>query len=91
MYHTTFEKKVFEAPVTLGTTLGRWAIFHQIPVIKISRAVGATRQSIYTWMKGGEVFVAYRPAVTKTINCMQSASSTEEAWSKICQEFNLSN
>lgn len=89
MYHTKFQEKVFEKPVTLGTTLGRWAIFHQIPVTKIAKAVGSTRQSVYNWMHGGEVFIAYRPAVMRIIDCMKSSKTTEEAWRKICQEFNL--
>lgn len=91
MYHIKFQEKVSEAPVTLGTTLGRWAIFHQIPVTKISRATGATRQSIYNWMKGGTVMGAYRPAVVRIINCMKAATTPESAWRKICQEFKLPN
>lgn len=89
MYHTKFQEKVFETPITLGTKLGRWAIFHQLPVAKIAVATGATRQSVYNWMKGGEVFIAYQPAVMRVINCLQSSKTAEEAWRNICQEFNL--
>lgn len=76
-------------PLTLGTRLGRWAVFLDVPVAKIALATGATRQSVYNWMKGGEVFVAYRPAVTRVIDCLQSSKTTEEAWGKICTEFDL--
>lgn len=76
-------------PLTLGTRLGRWAVFLDLPAVKIALATGATRQSVYNWMKGGEVFVAYRPAVTRVIECMQSSKTAEEAWGKICKEFDL--
>jgi len=76
-------------PLTLGTRLGRWAVFLDLPAVKIALATGATRQSVYNWMKGGEVFVAYRPAVTRVIKCMQSSKTAEEAWGKICTEFDL--
>lgn len=72
----------------LGTRLGRWAIYHDIPVAKIAKAIGATRQSVYNWMKGGQVFVAYEPAVVRIIYCMETARSSEEAWGNICQDFN---
>jgi len=60
-----------------------------VPVVRIARAVGSTRQSVYNWMKGGEVFVAYRPAVERIIEILQASKTSEEAWSKICKAFNL--
>jgi hypothetical protein len=86
MYHAEFIQKVKDAPPTLGNVLGLWAIQLDLPVAKIATAIGATRQSVYNWMKGGEVFVAYRPAVTRVISCMKSSKTAEEAWGKICQE-----
>ena len=88
-YQPSFIAKVKAQPLSLGTRLGRWAVFLGVPAQKIARAVGATRQSIYNWMKGGEVFVAYRPAVERVIVCMQASKNGEEAWTKICREFNL--
>lgn len=75
--------------MSLGTRLGRWAVFLDLPAAKIAMAVGATRQSVYNWMKGGEVFGAYRPAVERIIKIMQSCQTAEEAWRKICTEFDL--
>lgn len=91
-YHPKFVEQVKAAPVTsLGAKLGRWAVYLDLPAVKISAATGATRQSVYNWMKGGEVFVAYRPAVQYLIEIMQTCKTSEEAWSKICQAFDLPN
>jgi transcriptional regulator with XRE-family HTH domain len=73
----------------LGVRLARWAVFHDISAAQISAATGASRQSVYNWMRGGAVFVAYQPAVNALIEIMQGAKSPEEAWSTICTEFNL--
>lgn len=88
-YHIDFVEKVKTQPSSLGTTLGRWAIFLDLPVSKIATAVGATRQSVYNWMKGGEVFAGYRPAVSQAIDCMKDSKTAEEAWKKMCVEFKL--
>jgi hypothetical protein len=88
-YHPKVIEKIKSQPLTLGSRLGRWAVYHDMPAVKIALAVGATRQSVYNWMKGGEVFVAYRPAVERIIKIMQSHKTGEEAWREICTEFNL--
>jgi hypothetical protein len=81
--------EVKRAPKTLGNQLGRWAVHLDFPVTKISRATGATRQTVYNWFNGGEVFVAYRPHVEALINLMKTSSTSDEAWRKVCQAFNL--
>jgi hypothetical protein len=88
-YHQNFVNKVKEQPMSLGVRLGRWAIYLDVPVAKIAMATGATRQSIYTWMKGGPIFTAYQPAVERVLQCMQTSQTGEEAWKKICLEFDL--
>ncbi len=90
-YHQPFIEKVKSQPITLGVRLGRWAIYLDLPAAKIARAVGATRQSVYNWMKGGTVLSAYVPNVTRVLACMQESKTAEEAWRKICLEFNLQN
>ncbi len=88
-YHLNFIEKVKTQPASLGATLGRWAIFLDLPASKIAVAIGATRQSVYNWMKGGEVFTGYRPAVMRVIECMKESKTAEEAWRKMCTEFDL--
>lgn len=78
---------VKRAPKTLGNQLGRWAVHLDFPVTKISALTGVSRQTIYNWFAGGEVFVAYRPAVTNLIKILQSSSTAEDAWRKACKAF----
>ena len=74
---------------TLGSQLGRWAVHRDFPVVQIARITGATRQSVYNWFNGGEVFVAYRPAVKALIDILQSEPNADTAWRKACTAFNL--
>jgi hypothetical protein len=78
---------VHAAPKTLGNQLGRWAVYLDFPVTKISELTGVSRQTIYNWFAGGEVFVAYRPTVTSLLKILQSSGTAEEAWSKACKAF----
>ena len=80
---------VKKAPKTLGNQLGRWAVHLDFPVTKLAKVTGASRQSIYNWFNGGEVFVAYRPTVEAVLKILQSSSTSDEAWRKTCKAFNL--
>jgi hypothetical protein len=80
---------ITKAPKTLGNQLGRWAVYHDFSAIKVSKATGASRQSVYNWFNGGEVFVAYRPAVENLLKILQSSGSGDEAWRKTCRVFGL--
>lgn len=75
----------------LGAKLGRWAVYLDVPATLLADATGATRQTVYNWFKGGEIFVAYRPAVEQLIEIMKTCKTPSEARSKICQAFNLTN
>jgi predicted DNA-binding protein YlxM (UPF0122 family) len=80
---------VTNTPKTLGNQLGRWAIHLDFPVTKIAYALGVTRQTVYNWFTGTEVFVAYRGRVELLLKIMQTSSTADEAWRKICKEYNL--
>ena len=86
-YSQNIIDSVQKAPKTLGNQLGRWAVHLDFPVTKISELTGATRQTVYNWFEGGEVFVAYRPAVTNLLKILQSSRTADDAWSKACQAF----
>lgn len=88
-YHPKFVEKVHSQPLSLGVQLGRWAIYLDVPAARVSQAVGATRQTVYNWMRGGTVLTAYKPAVERVLALMQTSSTGEEAWNKIKSEFNL--
>jgi hypothetical protein len=78
-----------EAPKTLGNQLGRWAVYLNLPVTKIAKSTGATRQTVYNWFYGGEVAPAYQKTVQGLVQIMQASSSAEDAWRKICSHLNL--
>lgn len=80
---------VMASPKTPGNQLGRWAIHLDFPVTKISKALGVTRQTVYNWFEGKDVFVAYQNRVELLLTIMQSSRTADEAWRRICQEYNL--
>lgn len=80
---------VVAAPKTPGNQLGRWAIHLDFPVTKIAKALGVTRQTVYNWFAGKDVFVAYQNRVELLLKIMQSSKTADEAWRRICQEYNL--
>jgi transcriptional regulator with XRE-family HTH domain len=86
-YSQQVKDAVQSAPKTLGNQLGRWAVYLNFPVTKISELTGVSRQTIYNWFNGGEVFVAYRPTVTSLVQILQSSGTAEEAWRKACKAF----
>lgn len=73
----------------LGNQLGRLAVDKDLSVIRIAKATGASRQTVYNWMLGGDVIAPYRPHVERLINILKSYPNAEKAWSQICLEFNL--
>lgn len=88
-YSPTTIYTVKKGPRTLGNKLGRLAVDIDFSVSRISQATGASRQTVYNWMSGNEVLTPYRPAVEKLINILQTAKTAEDAWRKVCQDFNL--
>jgi len=90
-YSDQIKDTVKKAPKTLGNQLGRWAVHLDFSAIRIAKATGASRQSVYNWFNGGEVFVAYRPAVEALLKILQSSSTADEAWRKTCKAFGLNN
>jgi len=80
---------VAKTPKSLGNQLGRWAIHLDFPVTKIAFALGVSRQTVYNWFTGTEVFVAYRNRVEFLTKIMQTSRTADEAWRKICTEYNL--
>jgi len=80
---------VMAAKKTPGNQLGRWAIHLDFPVTKIAYALGVTRQTVYNWFEGKDVFVAYQNRVELLLEIMKSSKDAEQAWRRICKEYNL--
>lgn len=88
-----YSQKVIDAvmatPKSLGNQLGRWAIHRDFPVTKISEALGVSRQTVYNWFTGTEVFVAYRDRAEVMLKILQTSNNADDAWRRICAEYNL--
>jgi hypothetical protein len=80
---------ITHAPRTPGNTLGRWAVHLEFPVTKIAYALGVTRQTVYNWFAGKEVFVAYQQRVELLNSIMSTSQTADEAWRRICTAYNL--
>ena len=80
---------VKHSPKTLGSQLGRWAVHLDFPVTKIAYALGVTRQTVYNWFEGKDVFGAYQNRVELLTKIMASSATADEAWRRICKEYNL--
>jgi hypothetical protein len=88
-YSQDIINKVAATPKSLGTQLGRWAIHHDFSVVRISRALGVTRQTVYNWFFGKEIFPAYRDRAEWMLEILKSSPNADAAWSRICTELNL--
>lgn len=90
MYRREMRAAIAKAPRTLGGELGRRAVVLDLSVIRIAKAVGATRQTVYNWMTGSaEVSPAYEARVRALFQIMGQAKTAEQAWSNACQTFKL--
>ena len=88
-YSDKIANLVAHAPRGPGNTLGRWAIHLDFPVTKIAYALGVTRQTVYNWFEGKDVFVAYQNRVELLTKIMSTSKTADEAWRRICKEYNL--
>lgn len=80
---------ISRGPRNLGNQLGRAAIRIDFSVMRIAKTTGASRQTVYNWMSGGEVLTPYRPHVERLLEILKTSATADIAWSKACTEFNL--
>lgn len=88
-YSQNIIDKVSATPKSLGNQLGRWAIYHDFSVVRISRALGVSRQTAYNWFLGKEIFPAYRDRAEWLLKILSTSHSADDAWRKICKELDL--
>ena len=50
---------------------------------------GATRQTVYNWMMGGDVLAPFKPRVERAVEILKTARTADLAWEQMCKEFNL--
>jgi hypothetical protein len=80
---------VKNAPRTPGSQLGLWAVHLDFPVAKIAIALDVTRQTVYNWFAGKEIFAAYQNRVELLLNIMSTSATADEAWRRICKAYDL--
>jgi|TARA_R110000822_G_scaffold15103_3_gene52544 hypothetical protein len=88
-YKSSLRKKIALAPNSVGKTLGSHAVRTDFSVLRISKATGATRQTIYNWFVGGVVAPYYRDRVAEIIDILKDSQTAEYAWRTVCSRFHL--
>lgn len=88
-YSQDIINKVADTPKSLGNQLGRWAIYHDFSVVRISKALGVTRQTVYNWFLGKEIFPAYRDRAEWLLKILSSSPNADAAWRIVCKELDL--
>ena len=76
-------------PRNLGKKLGRAALLLDFSVVRVATATGATRQTVYNWITGGEVMSPYRPVVERLLSILSAARTADDAWAQACLDFHL--
>ena len=56
---------------------------------EIADIVGVTRQTVYNWFFGKDIFPAYRDRAEWLLKILQSSHNADDAWRKVCKELNL--
>lgn len=88
-YSNKFVSDVKNTALTEGNKLGRHAIRLNFPVIKIAKATGATRQTVYNWFLGKPIAPYYAERVGRLFEILSSAETAEHAWRETCLKFDL--
>jgi hypothetical protein len=55
----------------------------------VAHITGASRQSVYNWFSGGEVFVAYKPIVGALIKILKANVDPDVAHEEACKAFKI--
>lgn len=88
-YSDTIKNAVHKAPRNLGSRLGVWAIHRDFSVSKIAACTGATRQTVYNWIQGGEIIPAYVSRVKAITAILETSDNSTIAWRQACKTFNI--
>ena len=73
----------------LGVKLGKKCIKLGVSVANIAVYLGVSRQTVYNWFEGGDIFPAYEHRVDTLLTILKAAHSADDAWRKICQHYGL--
>jgi AcrR family transcriptional regulator len=82
-------ERIANAPKTLGNQLGRWCVYRDFSVLRVAKALGVTRQTVYNWFEGGDIFPAYQHRADTMLRILQAKPTADEAWREICRVYDL--
>jgi hypothetical protein len=88
-YTTKIIKDITSAQKTEGNMLGRHALRIGFSVIRVAKATGATRQSVYNWFVGKPIAPYYKAHVDALLKVLTASDTSEQAWRETCKRFNL--
>ena len=88
-YRSKTKARVRAAPLTLGSRMGRRAIYLDISVQELAALTGATRRTVYSWLFGGWVIPAYRNRLACLYTCLKEAPTRDAALTRASQELNV--
>jgi hypothetical protein len=88
-FSTAIKKQISKAPDGPGKLLGTHAIRLDFSVLRIAKATGATRQTVYNWLAGGPIAPYYKQRFTQLTDILSAAKTAEHAWRDACSRFNL--
>jgi hypothetical protein len=77
------------SPLTLGSRLGRRAVYLGVSVVELATLIGATRKTLYNWWFGGYVIPAYRERVTKVYEILKTSPDRDEALRRASKAFGV--
>lgn len=86
----TAEKYTLD-PIALCEQLHKETTRLKISVIRVAKATGATRQTVYNWFVGSPVAPYYRSRVADVIEILKDSQTAEQAWRKACSQFDIKN
>lgn len=89
-YREHTKELVKTAPLTLGSRMGRRAVYLGVPVVALAELTGATRKTCYNWIFGGFVIPAYRERVEALYEILKKSQSADEALKLANKKFGKS-
>ena len=88
-YRQRTKDLVKASPLTLGSRLGRRAVYLGVSVQELAVLTGATRKTCYNWLFGGWVIPAYRQRVTQVYDILKAAPDRDEALKRASRALNV--
>lgn len=88
-YRQKTKDAVKSSVLTLGSRIGRRAIYLGVSVQELSLMTGATRKTMYSWLSGGWIIPAYRDRARRVYEILKESSTREDALQRARKTLNI--